>query len=100
MAETFYSKSLSSLSGWVRGLDPQLGPFKTGKIFQIFQMVADSVFIFGHKMKMDTPITLTNTLHYQRPASEIHPCQPGLILVKFANLSLPLNPSTTTWIKR
>lgn len=96
MAETFYSKSLSSLSGWVRGLDSQLGPLKTGKIFQIFQMVSDSVTIFGHKMKMDKPVTLTNT----QPSLAISPCQAGLILVKFANLTLPLNPSTTTWIKR
>jgi hypothetical protein len=36
--------------------------------------------------------------HGQR---QINPCQQGLILVKFARLTLPLNPSSSnTWIKR
>ena len=32
---------------------------------------------------------------------QINPCLQGLILVKFARLTLPLNPSSSnTWIKR
>ena len=46
-------------------------------------------------MDMANEVILASHGHRQ-----IDPCQQGLILVKFARLTFPLNPSSYTWIKR
>ena len=73
----------------------QLGPSKALKFFQILNLIKSSVSIFGNKMDMANEVILASHGHRQ-----IDPCQQGLILVKFARLTFPLNPSSYTWIKR
>ena len=76
----------------------QLGPSKAVKIFQILNLIKKSVSIFGNKMDMGQNQEVILASHGDR---QINPCLQGLILVKFARLTLPLNPSSSnTWIKR
>ena len=76
----------------------QLGPSKAVKIFQILNLIKQSVSIFGNKMDMGQNQEVILASHGHR---QINPCLQGLILVKFARLTLPLNPSSSnTWIKR
>ena len=97
-----------------------MGPKKTVKIFQIFNLILQSVDIFGQKFTLDQEkqvelqggkshiMTRYNGGEQEissgnvRPGG-LEPCNnnhQGLILVKFAKLSLPYDPMANTTIKR
>jgi len=87
------------------------------KIFQIFNLILQSVDIFGQKLTLDQEkqvelqggkshiITRYNGGEQEEEESGagLEPCNnnhQGLILVKFAKLSLPYDPMANTTIKR
>ena len=93
-------------------LSLQLGPTKTLKILQIFNLIEKSVRMFGQKLTADEENLLTaNEVQIQSSIDgghgphwlphRVNPCQDRLILVNFARLSLHSKPNTTkSWIKR
>ena len=77
-----------------------MGPKKTLKIFQIFNLIRKSVEIFGQKL------TIGEQKQVQLQGGKTHGSKcsrhrhQGLILVKFAKLTLPYEPMANTTIKR
>ena len=77
----------------------QIGPKKTLKIFQIFNLIRKSVEIFGQKLTVGEQKQVQ--LQGGKSHNNAHFCRhQGLILVKFAKLTLPYEPMANTTIKR
>ncbi len=74
----------------------QIGPTHTVRVLEIFQLVRESVKVFGKKLPLDERKALATLGR----ASSNQRCHNGTISVKFARLSLPLNPSAATWIRK
>ena len=67
-------------------------------MLEIFQLVRQSVAVFGKKLPENKKSTLS-TLGREVARNLGGGCRNEAILVTFAKLSLPLNPDAATWIR-